>query len=93
MLARMDRRPGAPLVRAARMMRKREYSAPHYYEVAFDLNRKAEVDFLEDCFKRYSRHRVRRVLDIACGTGPHLFRLARRGYRMEIGRASCRERV
>lgn len=60
----------------------REYSAPRYYEVAFDLNRKGEVDFLEGCFKRYSRRPVRRVLDIACGTGPHLFRLARRGYRM-----------
>lgn len=62
------------------MMRKREYSAPHYYEVAFDLNRKAEVDFLAACFKRYSHRPVRRVLDIACGTGPHLLRLARRGY-------------
>ena len=50
--------------------------------MAFDLNRKAEVDFLTYCFKRYSRRPVRRVLDIACGTGPHLFRLARRGYRM-----------
>ena len=63
-------------------VKRREYSAPRYYEVAFDLNRKAEVDFLAYCFKRYSRHPARRVLDIACGTGPHLFRLARRGYQM-----------
>jgi SAM-dependent methyltransferase len=63
-------------------VKQKEYSAPRYYEVAFDLNRRAEVDFLAYCFKRYSRHPVRRVLDIACGTGPHLFRLARRGYRM-----------
>jgi len=61
---------------------KGEYSAPRYYEVAFDLNRKAEVDFLETCFKRYGHRPVRRVLDIACGTGPHLLRLARRGYQM-----------
>jgi SAM-dependent methyltransferase len=58
------------------------YSAPRLYEIAFDLNRKVEVDFLEDCFKRFARRRVRRVLDIACGTGPHLLRLAARGYRM-----------
>jgi SAM-dependent methyltransferase len=63
-------------------MSRREYSAPRYYEVAFDLNRKAEVDFLEHCFRRYAPRPVRRVLDIACGTGPHLLRLARRGYRM-----------
>jgi SAM-dependent methyltransferase len=69
-------------VDADRARRGREYSAPRYYEVAFDLNRKGEVDFLETCFRRYSLRPVRRVLDIACGTGPHLFRLARRGYRM-----------
>ena len=58
------------------------YSAPRYYEIAFDMNRKQEVDFLVHCFSRYSRRPVSRVLDIACGTGPHLLRLARRGYRM-----------
>lgn len=46
------------------------------------MNRKQEVDFLVHCFRRYSRRPVSRVLDIACGTGPHLLRLARRGYRM-----------
>ncbi len=58
------------------------YSAPRYYEIAFDMNRKQEVDFLVHCFRRYARRPVRSVLDIACGTGPHLVRLARRGYRM-----------
>jgi SAM-dependent methyltransferase len=58
------------------------YSAPRYYEIAFDLNRKQEVDFLAHCFRRYARRPVRTVLDIACGTGPHLVRLAERGYRM-----------
>lgn len=62
--------------------RKKEYSTPRYYDVAFDLNRRAEVDFLEHCFRRYSRRPVRDVVDIACGTGPHLLRLARRDYRM-----------
>src|SRR5437016_11891287 len=59
-----------------------QYSAPRLYEIAFDTNRKLEVDFLVHCFERYARRRVRRVLDIACGTGPHLIRLADRGYRM-----------
>ena len=62
--------------------REREYSAPRLYEIAFDMNRKGEVDFLVHCFKRYARRPVERVLDIACGTGPHLVRLAERGYRM-----------
>src|SRR6266581_286244 len=43
---------------------------------------KLDVDFLVHCFKRYARIRVRRALDIACGTGPHLIRLADRGYAM-----------
>jgi SAM-dependent methyltransferase len=58
------------------------YSAPRLYEIAFDMNRKGEVDFLVHCFRRHARRPVRRVLDIACGTGPHLIRLAERGYRM-----------
>lgn len=62
--------------------RAREYTAPRLYEIAFDMNRKGEVDFLVHCFKRYARGPVRSVLDIACGTGPHLVRLADRGYRM-----------
>jgi SAM-dependent methyltransferase len=59
-----------------------QYGAPRLYEVAFDMNRKSEVDFLVHCFKRYAKRPVRRVLDIACGTGPHLTRLADRGYAM-----------
>src|SRR5438477_8006111 len=46
------------------------------------MNRKREVDFLVHAFRHFARHRVRRVLDIACGTGPHLIRLADRGYQM-----------
>ena len=61
---------------------KTHYSAPRLYENAFDMNRKGEVDFLAHCFRQYAHAPVRRVLDIACGTGPHLIRLAERGYRM-----------
>lgn len=59
-----------------------QYGAPRLYEIAFDMNRRGEVDFLIHCFRRYARRRVRRVLDIACGTGPHLVRLADQGYAM-----------
>lgn len=61
---------------------KAQYSAPQLYEIAFDMNRKAEVDFLVHCFRKYGRRPTREVLDIACGTGPHLARLAARGYTM-----------
>ena len=67
---------------AATKSRTREYSAPRLYEIAFDMNRKGEVDFLVHCFKKFARRPVKRVLDIACGTGPHLIRLAERGYAM-----------
>ena len=66
----------------ARVPGQHQYSAPRYYEIAFDMNRKQEVDFLVHCFRRYSRRAVKTVLDLACGTGPHLIRLAERGYRM-----------
>jgi SAM-dependent methyltransferase len=69
-------------VTSRRDRREREYTAPRLYEIAFDMNRKGEVDFLVHCFKRFARRPVRRVLDIACGTGPHLVRLAERGYHM-----------
>jgi SAM-dependent methyltransferase len=69
---------------ARRRTRRRAapYAAPLYYHIAFELNRKAETDFLAACFRKYSRGAVRRVLDVACGTGHHTLRLARRGYRM-----------
>jgi SAM-dependent methyltransferase len=70
------------LVSDARGRASRQYSAPRYYEIAFDMNRKQEVNFLVHCFRKYSRRAVKSVLDIACGTGPHLIRLAERGYRM-----------
>ncbi len=58
------------------------YAQPAAYDVAFAAHRETEVAFLVGCFRRWGRGGVRRVLDIACGTGPHLVRLARRGYRV-----------
>src|SRR5678815_1292844 len=73
-----DRPSTDPAARAQRG----QYSAPRYYEIAFDMNRKQEVDFLVHAFRTYARRPIRTVLDIACGTGPHLIRLAERGCRM-----------
>jgi SAM-dependent methyltransferase len=76
-----------------------QYTAPRLYEIAFDMNRKGEVDFLRHCFRHFARRPVRRVLDIACGTGPHLARLADHGYAMaglDLSRANIeflRERL
>jgi SAM-dependent methyltransferase len=69
---------------ARRRARRRAapYAAPLYYHIAFELNRKAETDFLAACFRKYGRGAVRQVLDVACGTGHHSLRLAERGYRM-----------
>jgi len=74
----------APAMTARERPRRRAapYAAPLYYHVAFELNRKAETDFLVACFRKYARGTVRHVLDVACGTGHHSLRLARRGYAM-----------
>ena len=63
-------------------MRTRLYNAPDYYHVAFEVNRKAETDFIEACFRKYAHRSVRDVADLACGTGHHTLRLAERGYRV-----------
>ena len=57
------------------------YDHPRYYELAFsyrDIMR--EVDVFEECFRKYSRIPVRKVLELACGPSPHLEELAKRGY-------------
>jgi len=57
------------------------YDYPFYYEVAFgfrDITR--EVNFFEECIRKFSKIRVRKVLDIGCGPSPYMLELARRGY-------------
>jgi SAM-dependent methyltransferase len=57
------------------------YENPFYYDVAFGFRDIAkEVDFFEECIRRFSKIRVRRVLDIGCGTSPYMLELVRRGY-------------
>jgi SAM-dependent methyltransferase len=76
-----EARPVKP--RTARARARREfYHSPLLYDIAFDVNRKAEADFLEACFARYARRPVRHVIDFACGTGHLSLRLASRGYQV-----------
>src|SRR2546430_17269876 len=39
-----------------------------------------ECDYLELLFKEFASRKVRRILDVACGTGGHTIQLAKRGY-------------
>jgi len=59
------------------------YAHLGYYEertYAEAINRR-ELDFLEFAFRTHAVHRVRDVLDVACGSGRHVLGLAHRGYK------------
>jgi SAM-dependent methyltransferase len=57
------------------------YAQPIYYEIAFSFfNPKRQVDCFEEVIKRFSRIRVKRFLDVACGPSLQLREIARRGY-------------
>ena len=57
------------------------YEEPYYYEVAFDFrNISKEVDFIEQCAKRFSKVAMKKILDIGCGPSPHMLELTKRGY-------------
>jgi len=61
-------------------MKMNVYAEPLYYEVAFSFfNPKMQVDCFEEIIKRFSRLRVKRFLDIACGPSLQLREIARRG--------------
>lgn len=51
------------------------------YDVAFSYrNFEREVSLVEKIFKKHSRRKVRKVLDVGCGTGRHAEVFVRRGY-------------
>lgn len=59
----------------------RVYAHPLYYEIAFSFRDiRTEVDAIEELARRFSSVAVRRVLEVACGSAPHLPEFARRGY-------------
>ena len=58
-----------------------EYNEPLYYEIAFSfVDAKKQVDLFEKFIEKYSKAKVKRVLDIACGPTLQLRELAKRNY-------------
>jgi SAM-dependent methyltransferase len=51
-----------------------------YDDLYQDKDYAAECDLVERVFREFGEGRVRRVLDLGCGTGRHAARLAERGY-------------
>lgn len=57
------------------------YNQPLYYEIAFSfVNPKKQVDNFEKIIKKFSKIKVKRFLDIACGPALQLREIAKRGY-------------
>jgi len=57
------------------------YRHPLYYEIAFSfIDAKEQVDNFEEIIQKFSRIRVNRFLDVACGPSLQLREIARRGY-------------
>lgn len=56
------------------------YNHPKYYDLLFGSDWRAEFDFLEDCFERYTDRVVERLFEPACGTGRLLIRFAQAEY-------------
>src|SRR5207302_9183638 len=57
----------------------RDYASV-YDELYQDKDYEAETDLIEHVFGLYAQGKVRRVLDLGCGTGGHAVPLAQRGY-------------
>jgi len=53
----------------------------YYEDLLVAETTKRELDFLEFAFRTHATHRVRDVLDVACGSGRHVLGLAHCGYK------------
>ncbi len=56
--------------------------ANHYDHFYAEKDYAAECDFLEEVFRHHTSQPVRTILDLGCGAGGHILRLAQRGYRL-----------
>ncbi|MCA9052257.1 MAG: class I SAM-dependent methyltransferase [Planctomycetaceae bacterium] len=56
------------------------YDHPKYYDLLFGSDCRAELRFLQGCFRKYGRKNTRRLFEPACGTGRLLIKLAKAGY-------------
>jgi SAM-dependent methyltransferase len=58
------------------------YKNPRYYEIAFSFrNIPQEVNFFEKAIKKFSKIKVKKVLELASGTSPYLEEWHKRGYK------------
>jgi len=59
----------------------RLYENPFYYDIGFSFRDiRKEVDFFEQCIDKFSKIKVKKVLDIGCGPSPYLIEMGKRGY-------------
>ena len=56
------------------------YDHPKYYDLLFGSDWRAEFDFLEGCFERYTDRVVERLFEPGCGTGRLLAHFAKAEY-------------
>src|SRR4051794_20155002 len=59
-----------------------ELSSAIYDATYADKDYEGECDLIEKALARHGPTEVRSLLDLGCGSGGHLFPLARRGYQM-----------
>jgi len=55
-------------------------SAKCYDLIYYDKDYAKECKFIENIFKKYSKRKIRSILDLGCGTGSHSIRLAGKGF-------------
>lgn len=56
------------------------YDHPHYYDLVFQDETEAEAKFFEQAFKRFTKRKVKRLLEPGCGSGRLIAAMAQRGY-------------
>ncbi|MFH1822737.1 MAG: class I SAM-dependent methyltransferase [Patescibacteria group bacterium] len=62
-------------------MQSQIYNQPKYYEIAFSfINAKNQIKLFEKFIKKYSKIKVKKVLDIACGPALQLREFAKKNY-------------
>lgn len=63
-------------------MKSQIYNQAKYYEIAFSfINQTKQADLFEKFIKKFSKVKVKSILDIACGTALQLEEIAKRGYK------------
>lgn len=63
-------------------MKSQIYKQAKYYEIAFSfVDAGKQADLFEEFMKKYSKVKVKSVLDVACGPALQLRELAKRGYK------------